>query len=98
MSGRMRPCACQPILELRSLRTPSNLSESFRIRRFTATLSDLNNDLEPAINHAPGVKGHRRPLHHLCHTWVLHDFCVHTIAVGSRLEDDPGEHHSFARL
>src|SRR6266511_1061301 len=49
----------------------------------------VDQELEPAVHDALHVERHRRLVH--LHSRVLHHFCVDPIAMGPRLEDDPGK-------
>ena len=62
------------------------------------TRSGFDQDLESAVDHALAVEGHRLRIHHLCQARIFHYLCVHAIAMRSRLEHDPREHHRLAAL
>src|SRR5688572_19885509 len=49
----------------------------------TVSRSGVDDDLEPAIDHALHVEGHRLHLHLLCQARVLHHLRVHAIAMGA---------------
>ena len=58
----------------------------------------LDHDVEPAVDHALAVEGHRLRIHHLGEARDLSCLSVDAIAMGARLVDDPGENHCFAGL
>lgn len=74
--------------------------EAASVRRTGALEQALggDKDLKAAIDHALGVERHRLPVHHLGEPLVLHDLGVDAVAMGARLEGDPGEGHRLVGL
>src|SRR5688572_29953634 len=62
----------------------------------TGKPSDVDHDLEAAVDDALHIEGHR--LRHLREARVLHDLCVHTVTMSSRLEQDPRKDHGLPRF
>src|SRR5688572_24071594 len=60
-------------------------------------VSEVDDDLEAAVEHPLRVEGHRR-IHHLRDLRVLHHPGVHGVAVRFRLVDDPREDRHLAGL
>src|SRR5712692_8727262 len=61
-----------------------------------AARSGVDQDLEPAPEHALAVERHRLRVHHLCQALVLHDLGGDPVAIRARLVNDVGEHHRLA--
>jgi hypothetical protein len=60
--------------------------------------SDVDDDLEAAVDHPLGVERHRLRVHLVGQPRVLHHLGVDAVAMRSRPEHDPGEHHRLASL
>ena len=64
----------------------------------SSRVSRIDQDFEPAVDHALVIKGHRFHIHRIGEARILHNFGVDAVAMHARLEQNIRKHHRLTWL